>query len=82
MAIPLNFLLLTVVSKSSYGPIACLILLRTLSFVMCSVYDMLRSLVASHLHCLYSALKVGGEGPGFVCIQDDQYHEIAHQTDL
>ena len=39
-----SFLLLTVVSKSSYGPMACSILLRTSTFVMCSVYDMLRSL--------------------------------------
>ena len=39
-----SFLLLTVVSKSSYGPMARSILLRTSTFVMCSVYDMLRSL--------------------------------------
>ena len=39
-----SFLLLTVVSKSSYGPMARSILLRTSIFVMCSVYDMLRSL--------------------------------------
>ena len=39
-----SFLLLTVVSKSSYGPMARPILLRTSTFVMCSVYDMLRSL--------------------------------------
>ena len=39
-----SFLLLTVVSKSSYGPMASSILLRTSTFVMCSVYDMLRSL--------------------------------------
>ena len=38
-----SFLLLTVVSKSSYGPMARSILLRTSTFVMCSVYDMLRS---------------------------------------
>ena len=39
-----SFLILTVVSKSSYGPMARSILLRTSTFVMCSVYDMLRSL--------------------------------------
>ena len=39
-----SFLLLTVVSKSSYGPMTRSILLRTSTFVMCSVYDMLRSL--------------------------------------
>ena len=39
-----SFLLLTVVSKSSYGPMARSILLRTSTFDMCSVYDMLRSL--------------------------------------
>ena len=39
-----SFLLLTVVSKSYYGPMARSILLRTSIFVMCSVYDMLRSL--------------------------------------
>ena len=39
-----SFLLLTVVSKSSYGPMARSILLRTSTFIMCSVYDMLRSL--------------------------------------
>ena len=38
-----SFLLLTVVSKSSYAPMARSILLRTSTFVMCSVYDMLRN---------------------------------------
>ena len=38
--------------------------------------------VASHLHCMYSALKVGGECPGFACIQKDRYHKRTHQPDL
>ena len=38
--------------------------------------------VASHLHCLYSALKVGGECPSFACIQEDRDHKRTHQTDL
>ena len=35
-----------------------------------------------YFHCLYSALKVGGECPGFTCIEEDRYHERMHQTDL
>ena len=66
----LNFPVLTVVSKSLYGSIACFILLRTSSFMTCSVYDnVVESSVASHLHCLYSWLKDGGECPRFACIQ-------------
>ena len=39
--------------------------------VLCIPY-IEESSVASHLHCLYSALKVGGECPGFACIQEDR----------
>ena len=72
-----SFLLLTVVSKPSYGPMARSILLRTSTFVMCSVYDMLReSSVASHLHCLYSTLQVGGECPAFACMVKHPYKMV------
>ena len=48
-----SFLLLTVVSKSSYGPMARSILLRTSTFVMCSVYDMLSETCCSSLRKHY-----------------------------
>ena len=63
-----SFLLLTVVSKSSYGPMARSILLRTSTFVVFCVRYVEESSVASHLHCLYSTLQVGGECPAFACI--------------
>ena len=50
--------------------------------VIC-ILCVLESSVASHLHCMYSALKGGSdECPGFACIHKDRYHEITHQTDL
>ena len=49
--------------------------------VLCICYAE-ESSVAYHLHCLYSALKVAGECPGFACIQEDRYHDRTHQTDI
>ena len=49
--------------------------------MLCIRYDE-ESSVASHLHCLYSALKADGECPGFACIQEYLYQERTHQMDL
>ena len=40
------------------------------------------SSVETNLHCLYSALKVDGECPGFLCIHEDRYHARTYQTEL
>ena len=40
------------------------------------------SSVASHVHCLYSVLKVDSECPAFAFIQEDRYHARTHQTGL
>ena len=55
--------LLTVISKSSHGLIACLILLRTISYVMC-LYTICWGVFGSTSSpLLVSALNVGGECP-------------------
>ena len=57
--------------------VACLLICD----VLCIRY-VEESSVASYLHCLYSALKVGGECPGFACMPKDRYHGRTHQMDL
>ena len=79
-------ILLTVVSKQVVIWANCIhdpVVYLLICDVLCIRY-VEESSVSSHLHCLYSALMVGGECPGFACITGERikwiFDEIYSQT--
>ena len=58
-----------------FDPVTCLLLC---DFICIRYVE--ESSVEAHLHCFNSAMKIDGECPGFVWIQEDRYHETTHQA--